>query len=120
MPHMNFSKHFQKVKQAARVAFAVESADRPFTAEELALLDRIAAAVVQRRLSGPALLVLESAGPMNFLGSQALHVLTPILNLACDTRDLEQAAMLLERREAIPRLIASIEARTAPGTPLPQ
>lgn len=117
---MNFSKHFHKVKQAAQVAFAVRTADQPFTIEELALLERLAAAVVQRRLAGPALLLLESAGPMNFLGSQALHVLTPILNLACDTRDLEQAALLLERRDAIPRLIALIEARSAAGTPLPQ
>jgi len=117
---MTFSKHFQKVKDAARVAFAVADAERPFTAEELALLDRIAGSIVQRRLSGPALLLLESAGPMNFLGSQALHMLTPILNLACDTRDLEQAAILLERRDAVPRLIACIESRTATGTPLPQ
>jgi hypothetical protein len=116
---MNFSKHFHKVKQAARVAFAVDTADRPFTNAELALLEKIAAAVVQRRLAGPALLLLESAGQMNFLGSQALHALTPILNLACDTRDLEQAAILLERRDAIPRLIALIEARSA-RTPRPQ
>lgn len=117
---MTFSKHFQKVKDAARVAFAVAGRERPFTAEELALLDKMAVSIVQRRLSGPALLLLESAGPMNFLGSQALHLLTPILNLACDTRDLEQAAGLLERRDAIPRLIACIETRHTPGTPLPQ
>ena len=66
-------------------------------------------------MAGPAVLFLESAGPMNFLGSQALHFLKPILDLACDAPELEQAARLLERRDAIPRLIELIEAKSAPA-----
>jgi hypothetical protein len=50
---------------------------------------------------------------MNFLGSQALHALTPILSLACDAREVEIAARLLERRDAIARLVAMIEAAEA-------
>ncbi len=56
---------------------------------------------------------LESLGPMNFLGSQALHFLTPIFELAFDANELEQVARLLERRDTIPRLIALIEAKAA-------
>ena len=56
---------------------------------------------------------------MNFLGSQALHFLTPILNLACESREIERAAFLLERRDAIPRLIALIEAKSTAGLPTP-
>jgi hypothetical protein len=40
--------------------------------------------------------------------------LTPILDLACKTSEIERVARLLERRDAIPRLIALIEAKSAP------
>jgi hypothetical protein len=112
---MEFSKHFQRVKEAARVAFAVGPTADPLTAEDLALLEKVAATVVARGMAGPAVLFLESAGPMNFLGSQALHFLTPILDLACESSQIERAAHLLERRDAIPRLIALIEAKSDQG-----
>jgi hypothetical protein len=106
------------LKAALRHAFAIQPEGQPLTAEDQALLDKVATAVVNRCMAGPAVLFLESAGPMNFLGSQALHFLTPILDLACDPREIEQAAALLERRDAIPRLIDLIEAKSAPeGAP---
>jgi hypothetical protein len=113
---MQFPKHFQRVrdlKEAMKVAFAVESTDEGLSSEDQALLDKVAATVVARRMASPAMLFLESIGPMNFLGSQALHALTPILNLACHAREIERAAYLLERRDAIPRLLALIEAKSA-------
>lgn len=119
---MEFSKHFQRVRnvrEAFKVAFAIRPTDEALTEDDVALLDKIAAAVVDRRMAGPAMLFLESIGPMNFLGSQALHFLTPILNLACETREIERAAHLLERRNAIPRLIALIEARSTAGQTTP-
>lgn len=85
------------------------------SADEQALLEKVAMALVSRRMAEPAVLFLESAGPMNFLGSQTLHFLAPILDMACDTREIEQAACLLERRDAIPRLIQLIEAKSAPA-----
>jgi hypothetical protein len=99
-------------------AFAILTEAEPLSQEDAALLEKIAAVVVDRRMAGPALLFLESAGPMNFLSSQALHFLTPILDLACEAREIEQAARLLERRDAIPRLIDLIEAKSTPeGAP---
>ena len=119
---MAFSKHFQRVRnvrEALRVAFAVGVEDEALTPADVALLEKVATAVVDRRMASPAILFLESVGPMNFLGSQALHFLTPILNLACDTREIKRAAHLLERRDAMPRLIAFIEAKSAAGQPTP-
>jgi hypothetical protein len=49
---------------------------------------------------------------MNFLGSQALHFFTPIIELAFNAQEVSQVARLLERRETIARLIALIEERT--------
>jgi len=109
------SEPLRRVKDQLRRAFAVGPAVEEFSVEDLTLLDRIAAAVVARRMASPAVLFLESTGPLNFLGSQALHFLTPILDLACDARDFERVAHLLERREAVPRLIALIEAKSAPS-----
>jgi len=107
------------LKATLQHAFAIQSDERPLTDEEQALLEKVAAAIVNRQMAGPAVLFLESAGPMNFLSSQALHFLTPILDLACDAREIEQAACLLERRDAIPRLIELIEAKSAPAKPTP-
>jgi hypothetical protein len=50
---------------------------------------------------------------MNFLGSQALHALTPIIECAFESKDLERIARLLERRETMPRLVALIETKTS-------
>jgi hypothetical protein len=110
----SFFKTIQAFQGTLRHAFALRPEGAPLTVEEQALLEKVAATVVHRQMAVPAVLFLESAGPMNFLGSQALHFLAPVLDLACDAREIEQAACLLERRETIPRLIALIEAKAAP------
>ncbi|MGH7168011.1 MAG: hypothetical protein ACREII_05715 [Nitrospiraceae bacterium] len=95
-------------------AFAVGREKEPLSLDDLALLERVADAVVKRGMAAPATVFLESVGPMNFLGSQALHFLTPILDLACNTSEIERVAHLLERRDTIPRLIVLIEAKSDP------
>lgn len=93
-------------------AFAVQPAGEPLTAEDVALLDRVAAAVVERGMAVPAVVFLESVGPMNFLGSQALHFFTPILEVVFPQRDIERVALLLERRDTLSRLAVLIERQT--------
>lgn len=92
-------------------AFAVAPDGEPLSAEDLALLERAAVAVVERRMAVPAVLFLESVGPMNFLGSQALHFLTPILEVVLPRHDIERVALLLERRDTLSLLAALIERR---------
>lgn len=75
-------------------------------------MGRMADAIVKRGMAAPATLFLESMGPMNFLGSQALHFLTPIIEFAFNAKEVEQVARLLERRDSVTRLIAVIEARS--------
>jgi hypothetical protein len=84
-------------------------------------LERVATAIVARGMATPATLFLESMGPLNFLGSQALHVLTPVIESVVSSTELTQIARLLERRDSIPRLLALIEAKAMPaeGTPAP-
>ncbi len=103
-----------KVRDGLRHAFAVQPESQPLTIEDVHLLERIAETIVKRRMTAPATMFLESMGPMNFLGSQALHFLTPIIDCAFNVKEVEQVARLLERRDTITRLITLIEAKSAP------
>jgi hypothetical protein len=96
-----------------RHAFELEPEGQPLSPEDMALLERVAATVVERGMATPAILFLESVGPMNFLGSQALHFFTPILEVVFPPRDVERVAHLLERRDTLSRLSVLIERHTA-------
>ncbi len=118
MSKKSISQTLGKFHEGFRHAFAVRQERNDFTIEDMALLERVADTVVKRGMAAPATVFLESIGPMNFLGSQALHFLTPILELAFSAQEVEQVAHLLERRDTISRLIALIEAKAASqGTP---
>lgn len=79
------------------------------TDEERALVRRVAAAIVDRRMAMPAILFLEGMRPMNFIGSQALHFFNPVLGTIFSFREMERLAILLEKRQSIPELIGQIE-----------
>ncbi len=97
-----------------RHAFAVRPEPRPLANEDVELMERVADVIVKRGMAAPATVFLESMGPMNFLGSQALHFFTPIIECAFNVKEVEHVARLLERRETIPQLIAILEAKSAP------
>ena len=110
----NLAQVVRGFKARLKHAFAVTPEGQALSLDDLALLERVADAVVRRGMASPATVFLESIGPMNFLGSQTLHFLTPILDLTCKHSEIEHVALLLERRNTIPRLIALIEAKSAP------
>lgn len=97
-----------------RHAFSVGERTLSPTSEEIGLLQRVADTVVKRGLATPAIVFLESLGPMSYLGSQALHFFVPILELAFNPKEVAQVAALLERRDTIERLIRLIDAAAAP------
>jgi hypothetical protein len=99
---------FAKFLAALRRAFAVEGSGT-LSAEDLALLDRMARAVVQRRMTGPALVLLESLRPLNYVGSQFLYFLEPLVGSFVSTSDYDRMARILEQRESIQCLIDAIE-----------
>jgi hypothetical protein len=105
-----FSQKLTGIRSKFRQAFATSPAE-PITPNDLALLERAADVIVRRDMATPALLFLESVGPMNFLGSQALHFLTPILQVVFPQRDVERVATLLERRDTLSRLAELIDSR---------
>lgn len=107
------SRRAQDLRAGLRHAFAVRPEQQTFTIDDLSLLERVADAIVARGMAAPATLFLESMGPMNFLGSQALHFLTPIIECVLTGTELAQIARLLERRDSLHRLITLIEAKAA-------
>jgi hypothetical protein len=107
------ARRLNGLKARLQHAFALEPEGQPLSPEDVALLERVAATVVERGMATPAILFLESVGPMNFLGSQALHFFAPILEVVFPQRDVERVAHLLERRDTLSRLTALIEQRTA-------
>ena len=111
------AEKWDKVCAELSHAFSTTSGAEVFTIEDLALLERVADAVVKRGMTAPATVFLESLGPMNFLGSQALYFLTPIVEWAFNAKEVEQVAHLLERRDTISRLITIIDTKSAPQVP---
>ena len=110
----NAAEKLANVRAGLRHAFAVRPETQPLAIEDLQLLERIAETIVKRGMAAPATMFLESMGPMNFLGSQALHFMTPIIDCAFNVKEVEQIARLLERRDTVTRLISFIEAKSAP------
>jgi hypothetical protein len=112
-----FAGKWDKVRDELAHAFSTKSEAEVLASEDLVLLERVADAVVRRGMTAPATIFLESLGPMNFLGSQALYFLAPIVEWALNAKEIERVARLLERRDTIPRLIAIIETKSAPQAP---
>src|SRR5919197_2295001 len=92
LPSQSARQRWRALKAQFRHAFATTDAGEPLSAEDTALLERVAEAIVARGMATPATLYLESLGPMGCLGSQDLHFFTPILDVAFPARDVQRVA----------------------------
>ncbi len=110
---VRMAEKLAQLQAGFRHAFAVRAESQPLSIDDVELMERVADVIVKRGMAAPATVFLESMGPMNFLGSQALHFFTPIIECAFNVKEVEQVARLLERRDSIPRLIAVIEAKSS-------
>lgn len=85
----------------------------PLSDEDLALLDKLAGKIVQRRMVMPATLFLRSVRPLNAIGSQAMVFLRPFLTPLFKQADYDRVAAIMERREGIGALLDAIDAAEA-------
>jgi len=99
--HKSFRERFHH-------AFAVGDVGEP-DPEDLAALERVARFIVNRRLEAPAILFLQSAVPLSYIGSQVMVGLEPILGPFFPRDDFERLSHIFERRDGIERLTAKIE-----------
>jgi hypothetical protein len=80
------------------------------TPADEALLDRLAARVVELRMETPAILALESARPLRLVASQGMLFLEPLVQSLGSFSDWRRWSELAGRPEAIEHLVRRIEA----------
>ncbi|MEK7871215.1 MAG: hypothetical protein AAB244_02425, partial [Nitrospirota bacterium] len=90
-------------------AFTLTTGEGAIDKEDILLLERIAAQVAKRKMTDPVILLVESCGPMNFIGSQFIHFLRPILDIACNTKEIKRLATILEKRNSLPLFAKILE-----------
>ena len=98
----------KKNRSGWRHAFALNSSNQPLTDFERALVDRLGKFIVDRGLCGPAIMLLESCRPLNFVGSQLLAFFSPFLSLVFSSKECDCVVRLLERRESIDHILDAI------------
>jgi hypothetical protein len=79
------------------------------TEEDRVLVEKVAKAVVARRLESPAVFLLESVRPAQFIASQAMLFFAPIVQLAAPVGDWARVQRLLEERAGCDVLLSAIE-----------
>lgn len=100
--------------QWLRHAFAVEPPGPAIpTEQERPVVERMAAWIVRRRMTTPALLFLESSRNLNYIGSQLMVFFAPFAHVLFRRDDYDVLARYLERRGCIEYFCGRIEALEA-------
>jgi len=83
-------------------AFGIETAaDLLPTPEQIKAIDQFCKIVIRRNLIVPVSMFLEMVRPLNYVGSQILHGLSPFVSVWMNSRSLNEMAEFLENRGAI-------------------
>ena len=82
---------------------------KTFPDEEEAVLRKLARKVVEKGMTVPAIVFLESVKPLNFIGSQVLIFFEPIVQTIFNFKDYNAFRSALEKRESIEFIITCIE-----------
>jgi hypothetical protein len=77
--------------------------------DDRALLERLAARIVELRLEVPAILTLESARPLSLVAGQALVFFEPIVQSLFRLSDYQRFARLVQQREHLETFVRLIE-----------
>lgn len=85
----------------------------PLPEEEQAVIEKLARKTVEKRMSVPAIMFLESVKPLNFIGAQTMVFFEPVIQAVFNFRDYNTLREALEKRETIEILIQRIEAHDA-------
>jgi hypothetical protein len=83
----------------------------PLSPEDQAVLERLAARIVDLHLEVPAILAIESGRPLSVLAGQAMVFFEPIARALFRLSDFERFARIIERREHLEGFVRTIERR---------
>ena len=91
-------------------AFAIDppGAAEP-TEDQKPVVEKVCQEVIRRRMATPALIMLETFRPLNFVGSQVLHFFHPIVSAILTTEAYKHFTEFLERRGSVDYLCQRIE-----------
>lgn len=78
-----------------------------------ALVAKIAKAIVEREMTVPAIMLIESVKPLSFLGNQLLIFLNPIVSLVISSKDYYTFVRMIEDRDNLEKLLVAIEEENA-------
>jgi hypothetical protein len=91
-------------------AFAVSPAHQAITEEDKIIAQKVATFIVGRKLSAPAIMLLETGRPLNYIGSQFLVFLSPFISIIfSNSKEFDSFTLFLEKRDSIPCIIKHIE-----------
>ena len=97
----------KKIIEGFKHAFATEGVKLEDCDTDL--ISKLADIVVRRNISVPAIMLLESVRPLNFVGSQAMVFFKPIISRFFTSAEYDKLATILEKREVIDLLTKEIE-----------
>lgn len=83
--------------------------------EQQRILERFADWVRDRRLIAPAIVFLEMCKPLNFIGSQLMLAIDPLVRGVFTGSDYRKFALILERDDNVERLLHLIEGHRGGG-----
>jgi len=73
------------------------------------LIDKISRFIVERKMAAAAIMFIESLKPLSFIGSQAMYFLAPFAELIFDSKEYQEFAVLLEKRENVDLVVKRID-----------
>lgn len=83
------------------------------TQHQADLLEKLAVKLVQLRMTTPAILFLESVRPMNYVGSQIMVFLAPLVRTFFGLPEWDELRKILEHRESVGYFLDLIEEKEA-------
>jgi hypothetical protein len=86
-----------------------DKADERPLAEHKEVMDRFAQKIIDWRMTAPAILFLESAKPLSFLGNQALVFFQPMVQSIFNFKTYDEVVEILEDRDNLEYLLSKIE-----------
>lgn len=98
------------MREFLRNAFALDDG-KPCepSAEQRAVLERVADEIARRRMTSTAIAFLEMSRPLQTLGSATIHFMTPIASSLANPLALKYFAEFLEKRGAVDVLANMLE-----------
>ncbi|MBN2565764.1 MAG: hypothetical protein JXB46_08635 [Candidatus Eisenbacteria bacterium] len=91
------------------------ASERPLP-EHKEIMDRFARKIIDWRMTAPAVLFLESAKPLSFLGNQALIFFQPMVQSIFNFKTYDEVVEILEDRDNLEYLLSRLEQLEAERT----